>query len=67
MVSSSSGLSQNLEQLALSAIDKGVLHRRDHLKLTAAMLSQPNLTASERTHINKLFDLVRSGRVQLIA
>jgi hypothetical protein len=67
MVSSiSKGLPQNIEQLVTDAISQGVLRRRDHLKLTAAMLSSPNLSVTERTHINQMFDLIRSGRVRLM-
>lgn len=67
MVSSSSKpLSPELSQIVLNALDQGILHRRDYLKLTAAMLSQTNLTADDRSRINKLFDQVRSGQIHLI-
>lgn len=55
----------NIGYLIDNALQKGVLHRRDHLALTAAMLSDPALTAEERNYINRLFDFIRMGRVQL--
>ena len=67
MVSSTSRrLPLNIEQLATEAISQGVIKRRDHLKLTAVMLSSASLTPTERHNINQVFDLVRAGRVQLI-
>jgi hypothetical protein len=42
-----------------------VLKRRDHLKLTAALLSS-QLSAEDRQQINQVFDLVRSGHIHLV-
>jgi Ni,Fe-hydrogenase I small subunit len=66
MVSSvSPGLPFNIEQLVANAINQGVLNRRDYLKLAAAMLATSSLTATERNHINQVFDFIRSGQVHL--
>ncbi len=46
-------------------MDQGTLTRRDHLTLTAAMLSNPVLTATDRQQINQLFDAIRMGRVNV--
>ena len=55
----------NLRSIIDSAIQNGVLTRRDHLALTAAMFSDTTLSSAERNHINRLFDFIRMGRVQL--
>ena len=56
--------SQYIETCVAEALRQGVLRRRDHLKLTAALLSSP-LSDGERQQINQVFDLVRAGRIQL--
>ena len=42
------------------------ISRQDHLQLTSAMLSTPNMAASDRTRINRLLDLIRSGKVRVV-
>ncbi|QQE63574.1 hypothetical protein GFS31_02410 [Leptolyngbya sp. BL0902] len=46
------------------AMRQGVLKRRDHLRLTSALLSS-QLSAEDRHQINQVFDLVRAGRIRL--
>ncbi len=65
MLSGSPSLPSNIETLVTNALSQGVLHRRDYLKLVAAMLASSSLTATERHHINQVFDFIRSGRVHL--
>ncbi|MGF1568157.1 MAG: hypothetical protein ACFCVD_08795 [Nodosilinea sp.] len=55
----------DISALVAKAIHQGVLSHRDHLTLTAALLSNPWLTAADRGHINQVFDGIRLGRVQL--
>jgi deoxyxylulose-5-phosphate synthase len=55
----------NLRNVIDSAIQHGVLNRRDHLALTAAMFSDTSLSSAERNLINRVFDFIRMGRVQL--
>lgn len=65
MVSSASRRSShNIEACVAEALRQGVLKRRDHLKLTAALLSS-HLSADERQQINQVFDLVRAGQIRL--
>jgi deoxyxylulose-5-phosphate synthase len=56
---------QSIQSLVATAMAQGTLTRRDHLTLTAAMLSSPSLTATHRQHINQLFDAIRTGQVQV--
>lgn len=70
MVSSTSRQSShnsphNLEPCISEAIRQGMLKRRDHLRLTAALLSS-HLSADERHQVNQVFDLVRAGRIRLV-
>lgn len=66
MVSSVKQESQfNLHNVLNTAIETGVLARRDHLALTAAMFSDTSLSSAERSHINRVFDFIRIGRVKL--
>jgi hypothetical protein len=66
MVSSTSRRSpQNIEPCVSEALRQGVLNRRDHLKLTAALLSS-QLSAEDRQQINQVFDLVRAGHIHLV-
>ncbi len=55
----------NLGYVLDSAIQSGVLTRRDHLALTAAIFSDTSLSSAERNLINRVFDFIRMGRVQL--
>lgn len=55
----------DLRHILEAAIQSGVLNRHDHLALTAAMFSDTSLSPSERNHINRVFDFIRMGRVQL--
>lgn len=55
----------NLHHVIDSALQTGVLTRRDHLALTAAMFSDTSLSPTERNLINRVFDFIRMGRVQL--
>ncbi|MBE9136989.1 hypothetical protein IQ254_07195 [Nodosilinea sp. LEGE 07088] len=64
-----SSLSHNpivdIQAVMTTAIDQGVLSRRDHLTLSAAILSNPMLTLRDRQHINRIFDSIRAGRIRL--
>lgn len=65
MVSSTSRHSpQSIESCVAEAIRQGVLKRRDHLRLTTALLSS-QLSAENRQQINQVFDLVRTGHIHL--
>ncbi|MBW4481362.1 MAG: hypothetical protein KME14_02345 [Tildeniella torsiva UHER 1998/13D] len=55
----------DIQSLVNVAIEQGTLSRRDHLSLSAAMLSNPLLTSRDRQYINQVFDSIRAGRVRL--
>ncbi|MEM6521790.1 MAG: hypothetical protein AAF722_20945 [Cyanobacteria bacterium P01_C01_bin.70] len=55
-----------IRSLVQRAVTARQLSRREHLKLTSAMLSDPGITASDRFHINRLLDYVRAGKISLI-
>jgi len=55
----------NIQGMVSVAMQQGMLSRRDHLTLSAAMLSNPALTACDRQRINQIFDSIRAGRVRL--
>jgi len=55
-----------IQALVHHAVTARQLSRREHLKLTSAMLSDPSMAPSDRFHINRLLDYVRAGKVTLI-
>jgi len=55
-----------IKSLVQRAVTARQLSRREHLKLTSAILSDPSMAPSDRFHINRLLDYVRAGKVQLI-
>ena len=70
MVSSTSRRSSqysehSIEQCVAEALRQGVLKRRDHLKLSATLLTDAQLSPQTRQQINEVFDLVRAGRIRL--
>jgi hypothetical protein len=46
-------------------LEKGKLNRQEHLQLTSAMLSDHQMTNEERRQINRVFDYLQIGRLQL--
>lgn len=55
----------SIQTLVQQAVTARQLSRREHLKLTSAMLSDASMEASDRFHINRLLDYVRVGKVRL--
>lgn len=55
-----------IQALVKHAVKARQLSRREHLRLTSTMLSDPGMSASDRFHINRLLDYVRVGKVNLI-
>jgi hypothetical protein len=64
MVSTFSGSA--LESTVQTALRQGSLRRRDHLALMSQMLSDPALSPTCRSQINRLLDYIQMGRVQLL-
>lgn len=52
-------LVQNIKQT-------GQLSRQDHLMLSSILLSAFELSAVERSQINRIFDDIRSGQITLM-
>ncbi len=52
------------------AIDKilavGQINRQEHLQLTSAILSDFNLTDEDRRQINRIFDYIQMGRMEIV-
>ncbi|MCU0567505.1 MAG: hypothetical protein MUF49_13020 [Oculatellaceae cyanobacterium Prado106] len=44
----------------------GQMSRQDHIHLTSAILSDPQMTDEERRLINRAFDYLQIGRLQLV-
>ncbi|MEO1069998.1 MAG: hypothetical protein AAFW95_12910 [Cyanobacteria bacterium J06638_6] len=55
----------DIQSVVTTAIVQGILSRRDHLTLSAAMLCNPMLTSRDRQYINRVFDNIRAGRIRL--
>jgi len=55
-----------IQTVVQRALQSRQLSRREHLQLTSAMLSSPNLATADRAHINRLFDYIRAGKIQLV-
>lgn len=55
-----------IQSLVQRAVKLRQLSRQEHLKLTSAMLSDPDMASTDRFHINRLLDYVRVGKVNLI-
>jgi hypothetical protein len=46
-------------------LQKGKINRQEHVQLTSAMLSDHQMTNEERRQINRVFDYLQIGRLQL--
>jgi hypothetical protein len=46
-------------------LEKGKINRQEHVQLTSAMLSDHQMTNEERRQINRVFDYLQIGRLQL--
>jgi hypothetical protein len=55
-----------IRQVIEKAASSGQITYQDYLKLTSALLSQPNMRDEERTLINRVFDAVRAGQLKLV-
>lgn len=46
-------------------LEKGKMNRQEHIQLTSAMLSDHQMTDEERRQINRVFDYLQIGRLNL--
>lgn len=55
-----------INQMVNRIITSGKLNRQEHLQLTSSILSGKKITDEERNKINKIFDLIKIGQINLI-
>ena len=55
-----------INQMVNRIITSGQLNRQEHLQLTSSILSGKKITDEERSKINKIFDLIKIGQINLI-
>ncbi|MCL2938466.1 MAG: hypothetical protein MGU50_18905 [Trichodesmium sp. MAG_R02] len=55
-----------INQMVNRIITSGKLNRQEHLQLTSSILSGKKITDKERSKINKIFDLIKIGQINLI-
>ncbi|NER84928.1 MAG: hypothetical protein F6K42_36540 [Leptolyngbya sp. SIO1D8] len=53
---------RTLVQRAFSARQ---ISRQEHLRLTSAILSNPDMATTDRAQINRLLDQIRAGKIRL--
>lgn len=56
----------SLHAIVQQALDAGLLSRQHYRRLTTAMLGVEPLPVSDRSQINRLFDAVRMGQIELV-
>lgn len=54
----------SISQLTDRVINSGQLSHADYLKLMSAILSDKEITESERNQVNRVFDYVQTGRIK---
>ncbi len=59
-------LSTTVEQLTEAIVTSGRISRSDQQRFMSALLSQNSLGKIERIHINRVFDLIRAGRIRVV-
>ena len=55
-----------INQMVNRIITSGKLNRQEHLQLTSSILSGKKITDEERSKINKIFDVIKIGQINLI-
>jgi hypothetical protein len=58
--------SVNVQQLADNIIASGKISRVDQQKLMSALLSRNTISKSDMALINRIFDLLRVGRLRVV-
>ncbi|VXD23818.1 conserved hypothetical protein [Planktothrix serta PCC 8927] len=54
----------SITQVTDHIINSGQLSHGDYLRLMSAILSDKDITESERNQINRVFDYVQTGRIK---
>jgi len=55
-----------IHQLIGRILESNEIGRQQHLQLTSAMLGDKNMTDEDRRQINRIFDQIQTGRIQII-
>ncbi len=58
--------SWTVKHLVEQILAQGKMSRQEHLQLTSAILSDCKITDEERRQVNRIFDYVQTGRLQLV-
>jgi DICT domain-containing protein len=59
-------LTFSVQSLIEQIVAAGQLSRREHMRLTSAILADHQLTDEERRHISRVLDYVQIGRLKLV-
>lgn len=56
----------SIEQMVHKITSSGKISRADQKQFMAALLSQKTISAAEEVMINKVFELLRAGRLRVV-
>lgn len=56
----------SIEQMVHKITSSGKISRADQKQFMAALLSQKTISAAEEVMINKVFELLRAGRLKVV-
>jgi hypothetical protein len=59
-------LTFSVQSLIEQIVAAGQISRREHMRLTSAILADHQLTDEERRHISRVLDYVQIGRLKLV-
>ncbi len=55
-----------IRQMVDRIITTGQMTRQEHLNLTSILLAEQKIGDEDRSHINRIFDHIQTGRLKLI-
>lgn len=56
----------SIHQLIGRILESNEIGRQQHLQLTSAMLGDKNMTDEDRRQINRIFDQIQTGRINIV-
>jgi len=57
----------SIERMTHKILERGKLNRQEYLLLATTLLSGWNLTEEDSNHINRVFDFLQVGRIELVS
>lgn len=66
MVHPANSSSLNIEQMVSKITQSGKITRADQRQFMATLLSQSKISSSEHAMINRVFELLRAGRLRVV-